>query len=353
MAATAQCSICRQTITCYYLYNETQTVSFKYKAKTSNPATEVGFGQLAVQMRLAHGEETYDTRKLAGKHFKQLVFFVLFFFSRWNVRVLLPRWWVSSEQIFEAATVLWGGTGPVLWPKAGAHTGKLLGHCKWGQNLYSQLGHHCQRVNDERWIEFHTVNIGTELCRAVILSLKCCIYSCSCPNHEDRYVTAFHTDDDDPLYFKRFSMNMFTFTKNDEVLKNEVSWLKGCWIRPWGHCSALSVCLSKGFQQCVNLVTDLSDGKPSDLFCGKQHQTLRRVPIASLLDAQLSGLVLGEGGWSPIGMMGQMRKQIQHPPGYDHWNLILAQMGHQWGKKKIKVEIVQIIWMMVNCFGIE
>lgn len=57
-----------------------------------------------------------------------------------------------------------------------------------------------------------------------ILSLKCCVYSCSCPNHEDRYVTAFHTDGDDPPYFKRFSMNMFTFTKDDEVLKNEVSW---------------------------------------------------------------------------------------------------------------------------------
>lgn len=41
------------------MFNETQTVSFKYKAKNSNPATEVGFGKLRVQMRLAHGEGTY------------------------------------------------------------------------------------------------------------------------------------------------------------------------------------------------------------------------------------------------------------------------------------------------------
>lgn len=67
MPAIAQCSICRQTVTCYYGYNETQTVSFKYKARNTNPATEVGFGQLTVQMRLAHGEGTYDTCQLAGK----------------------------------------------------------------------------------------------------------------------------------------------------------------------------------------------------------------------------------------------------------------------------------------------
>lgn len=56
MPATSLCSIRRQTVTCYYVFNDTQTVSFKYKAKNGNPATAVGFGQLTVQMRLAHGE---------------------------------------------------------------------------------------------------------------------------------------------------------------------------------------------------------------------------------------------------------------------------------------------------------
>lgn len=60
MPATAKLLFCRQTVTCYFVYNETQMVSFKYKAKNSNPAAEVGFGQLMVQMRLAHGEGTYN-----------------------------------------------------------------------------------------------------------------------------------------------------------------------------------------------------------------------------------------------------------------------------------------------------
>lgn len=54
--------------------------------------------------------------------------------------------------------------------------------------------------------------------------------SCSCPNHEDRYVTAFHSGSEDPPYFKRFSMSMFTFTKDEEVLQNEVSRNEGCFI---------------------------------------------------------------------------------------------------------------------------
>lgn len=46
---------------------------------------------------------------------------------------------------------------------------------------------------------------------------------CSCPNAEDRYLTVFHSNADDLVNVKRFSYNMFTFTKEDKVLQNEVS----------------------------------------------------------------------------------------------------------------------------------
>lgn len=49
----------------------------------------------------------------------------------------------------------------------------------------------------------------------------------SCQNRDDGYVTIFHPVVSDarvtvPSHIKRFSMKMFTFTKEEEVLKDEV-----------------------------------------------------------------------------------------------------------------------------------
>lgn len=49
----------RQTISCYYVVNETQTVSFSYQPTSKNPTAEIGSGQLMVQMRLAQGKVDY------------------------------------------------------------------------------------------------------------------------------------------------------------------------------------------------------------------------------------------------------------------------------------------------------
>ncbi|KAK5934987.1 hypothetical protein CgunFtcFv8_020389 [Champsocephalus gunnari] len=43
----------RQTISCFYVVNETQTVAFSAKPRTYEPAAEIGTGQLMVQMRLS------------------------------------------------------------------------------------------------------------------------------------------------------------------------------------------------------------------------------------------------------------------------------------------------------------
>ena len=49
----------------------------------------------------------------------------------------------------------------------------------------------------------------------------------SCQNQDDSYVTIFHPVTSDtrvavPSHIKRFSIKMFTFTKDEEVLKDEV-----------------------------------------------------------------------------------------------------------------------------------
>jgi len=51
----------------------------------------------------------------------------------------------------------------------------------------------------------------------------------SCENPDDSYVTIFHPVVSDarvldPSHIKRFSMKMFTFTKDEEVLKDEVKY---------------------------------------------------------------------------------------------------------------------------------
>lgn len=56
----------RQTISCYYMVNETKAVSFDYKPRGGELATQVGQGHLTVQMRLAYGKDDHllETRSL-------------------------------------------------------------------------------------------------------------------------------------------------------------------------------------------------------------------------------------------------------------------------------------------------
>lgn len=56
----------------------------------------------------------------------------------------------------------------------------------------------------------------------------------SCENQDDSYATIFHPVMSDarvavPSHFKRFSMKMFTFAKDDEILKDEVKTCAAKW----------------------------------------------------------------------------------------------------------------------------
>ncbi|TNN77988.1 Zona pellucida sperm-binding protein 2 [Liparis tanakae] len=149
----------RQTISCYYVVNETQTVGFSSKPRLYESTAEIGSGQLMVQMRLAQD---------------------------------------SSYTLFYQAEDY-----PVV---------KYL-----RQPLYFEV----------------------ELVEATDPNLELILENCWATLDEDRtslpswdiivdgYVTIFHPVVRDarvlvPSHIKRFSMKMFTFTKDEAVLKNEI-----------------------------------------------------------------------------------------------------------------------------------
>ncbi|XP_022621514.1 uncharacterized protein LOC111236890 [Seriola dumerili] len=156
----------RQTVSCYYVVNETQTVAFSYKPRSNNPAAEIGSGQLMVQMRLAQ-DSSYE-------HFYEAEHYPVVKYLR-------------EPLYFEVA--LMQSTDP--------HLELILANC------WATL--HEDRTSLPSW--------------DIIVD--------SCENHDDSYVTIFHPVVSDarvavPSHFKRFSMKMFTFTKDDEVLKDEI-----------------------------------------------------------------------------------------------------------------------------------
>uniref|UniRef100_UPI0037E90789 uncharacterized protein n=1 Tax=Semicossyphus pulcher TaxID=241346 RepID=UPI0037E90789 len=156
----------KQTISCYYVVNETQSVAFSYKPRTRDPAAEIGSGQLMVQMRLSQ-DSSYD-------HFYHAEDYPV-------VRYLRQPLYFEVE----------------LMQSADAQLELIL------ENCWATL--HEDRMSVPSW--------------DIIVD--------SCENHDDGYVTLFHPVVSDarvtvPSHVKRFSIKMFTFTKDEEVLKDEI-----------------------------------------------------------------------------------------------------------------------------------
>ncbi|XP_063758791.1 LOW QUALITY PROTEIN: uncharacterized protein LOC134877272 [Eleginops maclovinus] len=156
----------RQTISCFYVVNETQTLAFSSKPKTYEPAAEIGTGQLMVQMRLAQ-DSYYEL-----------------FYQADDYPVVK---YLRQPLYFELA--LMQSTDPQL---------ELIVENCWA-TLYED------RTSLPNW--------------DLILD--------SCENHDDSYTTIFHLVVSDsrvlvPSHIKRFSVKMFTFTKDDEVLKDQI-----------------------------------------------------------------------------------------------------------------------------------
>ncbi|XP_056284163.1 zona pellucida sperm-binding protein 2-like [Pseudoliparis swirei] len=156
----------RQTISCYYVVNETQTVGFSSKPRLFEPTAEIGSGQLMVQMRLAQ-DSSYEL-----------------FYRAEDYPVVK---YLRQPLYFEVALV--ESTDPNL----------------------ELILENCWATLDEDRTALPSWDIIVD----------------SCENPDDSYVTIFHpvVSDDRvfvPSHIKRFSMKMFTFTKDEEVLKDEI-----------------------------------------------------------------------------------------------------------------------------------
>ncbi|KAK5903185.1 hypothetical protein CgunFtcFv8_006988 [Champsocephalus gunnari] len=156
----------RQTISCFYVVNETQTVAFSAKPRTYEPAAEIATGQLMVQMRLSQ-DPSYEL-----------------FYQAEDYPVVK---YLQQPLYFEVE--LMHSTDPHL---------ELIAENCWA-TLYED------RTSLPSW--------------DIIVD--------SCENRNDSYATIFHPVASDsrvlvPSHIKRFSVKMFTFTKDDQVLKDQI-----------------------------------------------------------------------------------------------------------------------------------
>ncbi|XP_010739022.3 uncharacterized protein LOC104926782 [Larimichthys crocea] len=163
----------KQTVSCYYMVNETQTVAFNYKPRNTEPTAEIGSGQLVVQMRLAQ-DSSYEI-----------------FYQDEDYPVVK---YLRQPLYFEVELVQ--STDPQL---------ELILESCWAT------------LNEDR-TSLPSWDIIVD----------------SCENQDDSYATIFHPVMSDarvavPSHFKRFSMKMFTFAKDDEILKDEI----------YVHCDAM------------------------------------------------------------------------------------------------------------------
>ncbi|XP_061603056.1 uncharacterized protein LOC133464882 [Cololabis saira] len=155
----------RQTVSCYYVVNDTQTIAFSPKPRRYDPRAEIGSGMFMVQMRLAKDysyDYFYDIEDYpVEKYLREPLYF--------EVEL------VSSDIHFEL----------------------ILENC-WATNKED-------RTSLPSW--------------DIIVD--------SCENPDDIYTTVFHPVVVDarvsiPIHYKRFSVKMFTFIQEEKVLKDEI-----------------------------------------------------------------------------------------------------------------------------------
>ncbi|KAJ3606471.1 hypothetical protein NHX12_025992 [Muraenolepis orangiensis] len=155
----------RQTISCYYMVNDTETLKFDYSPVVHEPTAEISTGQLMVQMRMALDDsyemfyEAHDYPVL--KYLRQPVYFEVALLQSANpqLELILDNCWATLQE---------------------------------------------ERTSLPSW--------------DIIVD--------SCENLQDSYVTVFHTVVSDsrvvvPAHFKRFSMKVFSFVMDKTVLKDQ------------------------------------------------------------------------------------------------------------------------------------
>ncbi|KAM9703800.1 uncharacterized protein ACNS7B_002381 [Menidia menidia] len=156
----------RQKISCYYTVNDTQTIGFSSSPRHSDPRAEIGSGQFMVQMRLAQ-DSSYD-----------------YFYEAEDYPV---QKYLRQPLYFEVD----------LMQSSDPHLELILENCV------------ATNQEDRNSVPSWDIIVN------------------GCENPDDGYATIFHPVAMDnqvstPAHIKRFSVKMFTFIKDEEVLQDEI-----------------------------------------------------------------------------------------------------------------------------------
>ncbi|XP_068593436.1 uncharacterized protein [Cebidichthys violaceus] len=156
----------RQTVSCYYVVNETQTVAFSSKPRLYEPTAEIGSGQLMVHMRLAQ-DSSYDL-----------------FYQAEDYPVVR---YLRQPLYFEV-------------------------------ELIESIDPNLELIVEKCWATLYEDRTSLPSWDIIVDG---------CENPDDSYVTIFHPVVSDarvlvPSHIKRFSIKMFAFTKEDAVLEDEI-----------------------------------------------------------------------------------------------------------------------------------
>ncbi|XP_036003215.1 zona pellucida sperm-binding protein 2 [Fundulus heteroclitus] len=156
----------KQTISCYYVVNDTQTISFHTKSRLYEPKAEIGSGQMITQMRLATDssyEHFYDAEDYpVEKYLREPLHFEveLVQSNDPHLELILDNCWATLQE---------DRTSLPSWAI-------IVDGCAYLGDSYATV--------------FHPVSVDTRV---------------SVPSH-----------------YKRFSMKMFAFIQEEQVLKHEV-----------------------------------------------------------------------------------------------------------------------------------
>uniref|UniRef100_A0A8C8CZ19 Zona pellucida protein AX 1 n=1 Tax=Oncorhynchus tshawytscha TaxID=74940 RepID=A0A8C8CZ19_ONCTS len=156
----------QHTISCYYLLNYTKTMAFRASPRSTNPVADPGVGHLVVQIRLSQDSS-----------------YALFYQSEdYPVEKYLRQPLYFEVELMQS-------TDPKI-----------------------------EVVLENCWATLHKDRTSLPSWDLIIDS---------CENPDDLYLTVFHpvvayTRIQVPAHIKRFSIKMFTFTKDDAVLKEQV-----------------------------------------------------------------------------------------------------------------------------------
>ncbi|XP_020351505.1 uncharacterized protein LOC109900224 isoform X1 [Oncorhynchus kisutch] len=191
----------RHTISCYYLLNYTKTMAFRASPRSTNPVADPGVGHLVVQIRLSQGSS-----------------YALFYQSEdYPVEKYLRQPLYFEVELMQS-------TDPKI-----------------------------EVVLENCWATLHKDRTSLPSWDLIIDS---------CENPDDLYLTVFHPVVADtriqvPAHIKRFSIKMFTFTKDAAVLKEQL----------FVHCDAVLCDTTKPdgicSGQCANALSYANSFRPT------------------------------------------------------------------------------------------